>query len=326
MPAALIRPDPSRMTGGRRRCTYALAVPRVSVIVPAYNSATTVAETLASVQAQTFRDWEVIVGDDASTDGTSAAIEALGDPRISLVRQANNGGPAVARNAALEQATGELVAFLDADDTWHPDYLTRQVGRYDAEAARPGSPVGLVACNARIAREDGTFEPKTYLDQFGRRTVDRITVEGLLRRNTVFISCLVPYSEGAAVGWFDPDLFGTEDHDLWLKVMERGRRAVVELEPLATYRRTTSSISRNTARQALNNQRTLAAALRRGRLTASQQRIARSEIRYNRALAAAAGALSARRPPALRTAPDLVWVALSRPGHWREWIRAVKTP
>lgn len=299
-------------------------MPRVSIVMPAHDSAATIGAALASVQEQSFTDWELVVCDDASSDDTAERVKAWDDPRIRLVTLQANLGPAGARNEALCWATGELVAFLDADDWWTPSYLDRQVGRYDAEAATPGPPVGIVACDALLAREDGTLQDGTYLELFGRRRLEPVTVDRLLRRDTIFISCLVPRVAGEEVGWFDESLFGTEDHDLWLKIVETGRRVVLQREPLAVYRRTAGSISRVTSRQALNNQRTLHAALARGRLTARQRRVAHAELRYNRALEAVAGAAFERRPPAVAALPAVAWVAVSRPGHWAEWLAALR--
>ena len=88
-------------------------MPRVSVIIPAYNSAATIGDTIASVAAQTFGDWEIVVGDDASTDETAAVARAA-DPRVTVVSGTQNGGPAAGRNLAVAAAQGELLALLDA--------------------------------------------------------------------------------------------------------------------------------------------------------------------------------------------------------------------
>lgn len=97
---------------------------RISVVIPLYNKAATILAAVASVRAQTFTDWELVVVDDGSTDGGAGLVEALNDPRIRCVRQAN-GGVAAARNAGLRAAQGEWVALLDADDHWRPAHLAR---------------------------------------------------------------------------------------------------------------------------------------------------------------------------------------------------------
>lgn len=102
----------------------------VSVITPAYNAAPFIAETIASVRAQTFADWEMIIADDGSTDDTVevARRAAAGDDRIRvLVAEKNSGLPAVARNRALAESTAPVIAFLDADDIWMPEKLERQL-------------------------------------------------------------------------------------------------------------------------------------------------------------------------------------------------------
>jgi len=97
---------------------------RVSVIVPLFNKAPYIERALSSVAAQTYRDFELIVVDDGSTDEGPRIVEAFTDLPIHLIRQ-ENAGPGAARNRGLELAQGELVAFLDADDEWLSNYLRR---------------------------------------------------------------------------------------------------------------------------------------------------------------------------------------------------------
>ena len=104
----------------------------VSCVIPVYNGARYLAESIESVLAQEYRPLEVIVVDDGSTDGTGAVLDAFGD-RIRSFRQ-ENGGPSVARNRGMEMSRGEFIAFLDADDLWVPDKLRLQL---DAMEARP---------------------------------------------------------------------------------------------------------------------------------------------------------------------------------------------
>ena len=123
----------------------------VSVIVPTYNRAETIRAAIASVQRQTFADWELIVVDDGSTDGTASLIEGS-DPRLVLIRQANQGVNA-ARNAAMLRARGRYIAFLDSDDEWLPHHLELSVAFFRAhpgedflsgEFCEDGSPLGTV--------------------------------------------------------------------------------------------------------------------------------------------------------------------------------------
>ena len=103
---------------------------RVSVIVPLFNKAPYIERALSSVAAQTYRDFELIVVDDGSTDEGPRIVEAFNDLPIHLIRQ-ENAGPGAARNRGLELAQGELVAFLDADDEWLPNYLSENVRLLD---------------------------------------------------------------------------------------------------------------------------------------------------------------------------------------------------
>lgn len=110
-------------------------MPRVSIVVPLFNKAPYVGRALRSISAQTFADFEVIVVDDGSTDGGHEQVEAHDDPRFRLVRQ-ENAGPGAARNRGMDQSVGDLIAFLDADDEWMPDYLEAAVAALsDARAA-----------------------------------------------------------------------------------------------------------------------------------------------------------------------------------------------
>lgn len=309
-------------------------MPRVSVIMPAHNAAGFVERAIESVQQQTYRDWEVVVVDDGSSDGTWELLQDAG-PRVRSFRREQAGGPAVARNLALEHADGELAMFLDADDLLLPRYLESQLAYYEAatqsRAALQGqrSQVGLVTCDARILIDE-RYAPFTHLQYIPNRYAP-ITLERVLRLNVIYGACLVPTAVGEAVGWFDPELFGTEDYGLWIKILEAGYRAVLNEEVLAVYRRTAGSVSSNIASQGLNNRRAYALALERGRLTARQRRLAHRAIRYNRAMEEVAllrfggtgsGTSSLRWPQRVLL---LLWVALSNPRMWSDWLELLRT-
>ena len=286
-------------------------MPRVSVIVPAHDAEGFIEATLASVRAQTFTDWEAIVADDASQDATAARVEAIDDPRIRVVRTEQNLGPAGARNLAARESTGELIALLDADDAWLPEYLEKQVARWE-----PG--VGVVACDAYLVR-DGERLPRTYLQRLPEPPGHPITVERLLRGNPVYVSALFPRALAEQVGWFDEGLFGTEDADLWLRIAETGARIVLNDEPLALYTVAEGSVSSNLGRMGHNMQLLYERALARGNLNAAQRRIAQRQLRYYRAMEAVAA-----RDGLVAKAPLLARVVLTNPGRWGGWLRALR--
>src|SRR6516165_4853362 len=117
--------------------------PLVSVIIPAFDAAANIRQTLNSVLAETYQDFEVIVVDDGSSDATGAIVEeyVAGDTRFHLIRQ-SNAGVGAARNTAIRKARGKYIAPLDADDYWFPEKLEKQV----ACAEQSGKGTGLVYC------------------------------------------------------------------------------------------------------------------------------------------------------------------------------------
>jgi teichuronic acid biosynthesis glycosyltransferase TuaG len=303
-------------------------MPRVSVIIPAHNAVSFIGPAIESVRQQTYRDWEIVVVDDGSSDDTWGVLQRAG-PGVRSFHRDRAGGPAIARNLALANATGELVAFLDADDILLPRYLESQLLCYEAAQRNDASAVGLVACDARILIND-KYAPYTHLQRIPDRDIS-LTLERVLRRNPIYGACLVPVGVGAAVDWFDPELFGTEDFGLWIKIIEAGYRAVLNHEVLAVYRRTVGTVSSNIASQAVNNRRAYELALGRGRLSSGQRRIARRAIRYNRAMQEVSllrFAGTQRRRAYLRgisRLPLLAWVALSNPRMWPEWLALLRT-
>lgn len=125
----------------------------ISVIIPLYNKEASIATALRGVLAQTYQDFEIVVVDDGSTDGGAAVVENYGDPRIRLVRQ-ENAGVSAARNRGIEEAKGEYVAFLDADDEWLPGYLNTQF-----ELTQKFANCDVFVTNYEFHNEDGIVTP-----------------------------------------------------------------------------------------------------------------------------------------------------------------------
>jgi glycosyltransferase involved in cell wall biosynthesis len=196
---------------------------RVAVVMPAYQAEAFVGEAIGSVLAQTLGDWELVVVDDGSTDTTVEAAEtaAAGDDRIRVVRSDHQGLPAVARNRGIALTSAPVVAFLDADDVWHPTKLERQL---DALGRWPE--VGLVHAAAERLVDGQTLEPHP------------VESEDLLFQNFIVCSSVVLRRELLDVhGVFDTDprLRGTEDYDLWLRLEPHTELAFID-EPLLAYR------------------------------------------------------------------------------------------
>ena len=99
----------------------------VSIIMPSYNTAKFIEETIDSVLSQTYANWELIIVDDCSTDDTDAVVAKYQDDRIRYLKNEKNSGAAVSRNRALREAKGRWIAFLDSDDLWTPDKLEKQI-------------------------------------------------------------------------------------------------------------------------------------------------------------------------------------------------------
>ena len=125
----------------------------ISVVIPLYNKEKQIAYTLQSVFEQTFQDFEIVAVDDGSTDNSVEEVEKFDDSRIRLIHQ-TNAGVSAARNRGIEEARGELIAFLDADDEWMPEYLATQYGLYQKYPE-----CSVYACNYEFRDSEGKVTP-----------------------------------------------------------------------------------------------------------------------------------------------------------------------
>lgn len=214
------------------------AMPLVSIITPAWNASRTISDTIASVQAQTLPDWEILVVDDCSTDKTAEIVEdiARSDGRIRLIRQQENGGPALARQVALDHASGRFVAFLDSDDLWLPPKLERQIAfMQEREAA-------LSYTAFRRISEDG--------QRIGRiHSVPATLTYRELLANTA-IACLTAMIDRKVAGEIRIENVPYDDFALWLSILKRGHVAYGLQEDLARYRVRVGSVSSRPLRSA----------------------------------------------------------------------------
>lgn len=201
----------------------------VSIIMPSYNTARFLRETVASVLAQTYENWELIIVDDASTDKTDDVVAGYSDPRIRYLKNGKNCGAAVSRNWALREAKGRWIAFLDSDDLWHPEKLEKQI---------------------RFMEENGhSFSYTNYseMDEQSRplgRIVTgpkQITKQGMF--NYCWPGCLTVMYDASVIGRIQiEDIKKNNDYAMWLKACRKADCWLLD-ETLASYRRRTGSIS-----------------------------------------------------------------------------------
>ena len=211
--------------------------PRVSVVIPAYNVAPYIGEAIDSVLAQTFRDFEIIVVNDGSpdTDALDAVLARYG-AHLRCVRK-TNGGLASARNAGIAAARSDLIAFLDGDDLWEPEYLSSQLALLDHDRS------------AAAVFPDAVYFGETSLA--GKRVSEiapyergRVTIEGVLNgRSNLCYSCLARCEAINAAGGYDASLRRIEDWDLYVRMLLAGQTILVNPQPLLRYRRRDASLS-----------------------------------------------------------------------------------
>lgn len=208
--------------------------PLVSVIMPAWCAAATLADAVASVQGQTLSDWELLLVDDASNDATPvlAAGLAVADARIKVLTQNSNCGAAQARNRAILAATGRYIAFLDADDLWLPEKLEHQID--------------FMIRNNAVFSYTGFWREAAGTGKNEQRHMVHIPPQvdhaQLLRGNV--IGCLTAIYDSTALGkLLMPDLRLRQDYALWLKILRLTPYAHGLTEPLAVHRRQPGSLS-----------------------------------------------------------------------------------
>jgi len=210
--------------------------PAVTVVIAAYNSARYISQTLDSLKAQTFDDYEVIVVNDGSKDRDELERILKTHPLPVVYVSQENKGVSAARNAAIRIAKGKFYAQLDADDQWTPDYLEVQLGILNDNAD-----VALVYPNATIIGDgfDGTLEFMKVSPSEGE-----VNFESLVRQKCVVMTCVTARMSAIRdAGMFDESLRSCEDFDLWLRIVKNGARIIYHRRPLVLYRRHEGSLS-----------------------------------------------------------------------------------
>ena len=198
----------------------------VSVVVPCYRCRSTIHRTVASIAVQTVRPLEAILVDDASGDGTLAELERIRDELgagwVRIIALPANGGPSVARNAGWDAARGKYVAFLDADDAWHPRKIERQFAFMEAHPE-----VALCGHLSRQIRGSEPFEPDPLTDHVRRISRFELLASNRFSPRSAMLRRDLPFR-------FRPDRRYMEDQLLWLQILYAGL-SVVRLEEVLAY-------------------------------------------------------------------------------------------
>jgi glycosyltransferase involved in cell wall biosynthesis len=209
-------------------------MPKVSVIIPTYNSARYLGDAVDSVLAQSFTDFEVLVIDDGSTDDTASLMCQYSSP-VRYIRQ-ENGGVSRARNRGIDESSGRYVAFLDADDTWHRNKLERQLSALDQNC-------DYQACYSAFTIGDNDLSPL----ETRRSKRCGSTIEDLLLRGNVVgtpSTVLCDRSLFKVTGGFDPETSQCADWDMWVRLASQTNFLYLD-ESLVTYRQHDANMSRN---------------------------------------------------------------------------------
>jgi glycosyltransferase involved in cell wall biosynthesis len=229
------------------------ALPRVSVLVPLYNTRAFIEQALDSALSQRYRSFEIVVVDDGSTDGSGDIARRYAERfphRVRVVPQPNAGLPA-ARNTALYASRGDYFALLDADDAWHPDHLQQAMDAFDADPD-----LGLVHANIRRVDADGN--DLGVPARHWRPGLDAYRALALREEHVACPTAVFSREAVQQVGGFDLQFthLGCEDRDLWLRIAERFRIRYLD-HVAADYRVHAKGMSRNRERMARARQRLL---------------------------------------------------------------------
>lgn len=205
----------------------------VSIITPAYNSAKFIAETIQSVQNQTYENWEMLIVDDGSTDKTEAIVQSFldKDKRIKFYKLALNSGPAVARNIAIEKASGDFMTFIDADDIWFPTFIENSIKTIQE------TKIPFVFSSYKRSNEHMEFVYSDFI------VPQKVSYSDILKSNS--ISCLTAFVNVKTLGKkYMPLIRKRQDMGLWLNYLKVIPFAYGIQETQAIYRIRQNSLSR----------------------------------------------------------------------------------
>jgi glycosyltransferase involved in cell wall biosynthesis len=218
--------------------------PRVSVIMPAFNAAETIRDSIDSVLNQTFKNWELIIIDDCSRDKTCEIVQSYANTQMKLLRQVEHKGISAARNAGARAASGEYIAFLDSDDLWLPRKLEIQIQYH---TANPSYLISHTAFTAFYGNKKGSRLWRQKLVRANRKRGDLLP---LLYYNTIVatLTVMMRRSLFMDIGGFDGEIQGCEDLDLWIRIAQKGSQFGYINEILARYRNNPGGISKDVSK------------------------------------------------------------------------------
>ncbi|BAY80861.1 family 2 glycosyl transferase [Calothrix parasitica NIES-267] len=208
-------------------------MPKISVVVPAYNSQSTILETIYSVLQQSFSDFELIVIDDGSTDKTLRLLSTVNDARLKVYSYPNGGLPA-ARNRGIVRATGEFISFIDADDLWTPDKLELQL-----QALQKNTQAGVAYSWTICMGNDGSSFHPGISETVQGNVYSKLLVGNFIGSGS---NVLIRREAIESVGYFDESLKSCEDWDYWMRLAPKWDFVVVS-KPQIIYRLSSGAMS-----------------------------------------------------------------------------------
>ena len=214
--------------------------PTVSVIIPTYNRAEFVGRAIKSVLNQTYRNFELLVVDDGSSDNTKEVVKDFKSSRLKYIRHEENEGVSSARNSGIKKSTGKYLAFLDSDDEWLPGKLEKQVERFSASEF---SDVGLVYTGAYILKKPGQIISKQTPSHSGQ------LFNTILKKGNIVCgggsSVLIKRECFNEVGVFREDLPAAEDYEMWLRIARFFKFDYIEELSVKYYEQANNRMSNN---------------------------------------------------------------------------------
>jgi teichuronic acid biosynthesis glycosyltransferase TuaG len=219
---------------------------KVSVIMPAYNAANTISQSIQSVFKQSYKNWELIIVDDGSIDNTSEIVIDFKkkDNRIVLIKLIQNGGLSNARNEGCNVSTGDFITFLDSDDLWHEQKLEIQTKFHFLNPD-----IEISHTDFHLFNHHGLLKrPLKYFIDLKKQKRGQI-YPGICYKNPIgVLTVMVSRTLLAEAGFFDSSLWTFEDQDLWVRIAKRGKAFGYIPKVLAFYRLVPGSITANTGK------------------------------------------------------------------------------